>query len=224
MSAPLSLKYLFKRLLRRRGKAAFLQAVPENATILDTGCGTNSPVRAKEQRPDIHYIGLDVADYNHVSPPQDHADRYIVVLPQDYAAEIEKLRGQCDAIISSHNLEHCLEPERVLAAMCGALHGGGRLYLTFPCEESVAFPKRAGTLNFYDDPTHKQVPNYRNVLDILMGNGMRIDYSRKRHRPAILFLVGLLLEPISILTRRTMPGLSTWALYGFESVIWASRR
>jgi SAM-dependent methyltransferase len=218
-----SLKYLAKKVLRRRGKVAFLQQVPKGGTILDVGCGSNSPARAKHQRPDIHYIGLDVGDYNHSTPPGLHADHYIVVPPDHFAAEIENLAGQCDAIISSHNLEHCLDPDRVLRAISMALKPGGRLYLSFPCEESVNFPRREGTLNFYDDPTHSQVPNYRRVLVTLGANNIKIAYARKRHRPALLFLAGLFLEPVSMLTRRTMPGLSTWALYGFESVIWAER-
>ena len=38
--------------------------------------------------------------------------------------------------------------------MCISLKKGGILYMAFPCEESITFPSREGTLNFYDDPTH----------------------------------------------------------------------
>lgn len=224
MSIPRFLKFSAKKLLRRRGKVAFLQGLPHAAVVLDVGCGSNSPARVKDQRPDVHYVGLDVSDYNHTYPPQNYADCYILSSPQDFATEIEKLCGQCNAVISSHNLEHCLEPDRALRAMSKALRIGGRLYLTFPCEASVNFPSRAGTLNFYDDPTHQRVPDYQHVLDLLAANGMHVDFARRRHRPAVLFMVGLLLEPISRVSRTTMPGLSTWALYGFESVIWATRR
>lgn len=217
-------KYFLKTLFRLHGKAAFLGGCPPGATVLDVGCGSNSPVRAKGLRPDITYIGLDVGDYNHTTPPILHADLYTVVPPGSFAAEIEKFEGRCDAVISSHNIEHCLEPERVLAAMTAALKPGGRLYLSFPAEGSVGFPRRKGTLNFYDDPTHDQLPCYRDVLASLADSGMRIDFARARYRPPVLFLLGLLLEPLSMLTRRTMPGLVTWALYGFESVIWSTRR
>jgi SAM-dependent methyltransferase len=213
-----------KTLLRSHGKVAFVNRLPQGTVLLDVGCGSNSPARVKAQRPDIVYIGLDVRDYNHTVPPALHADRYIVVPPAGFAAEIEKLRGQCDAVISSHNLEHCLEPERVLSAITDALRPGGRLYLSFPAEESVNFPRRAGTLNFRDDPTHDRMPRYRHVLAVLEAHCMVIQFARKRYRPPLLFLAGLLLEPISALTKRTMPGLVTWALYGFESIIWAMRR
>ena len=97
--------------------------------------------------------------------------------------------------------------------MVAALKHGGWLYLSFPAEESVNFPSRAGTLNFRDDPTHDQMPRYRDVIAALEAQGMTIEFTRKRHRPPLLFLVGLFLEPISILTGRTMPGFVTWALY-----------
>lgn len=223
MSVFCEFNFFLKALMRYRGRVAFLRTMPFGSTLLDVGCGSNSPARLKGQRPDIHYTGLDIADYNHTRPPQDFADCYILVSPASFSAEIEKFRGQFDAIVSSHNLEHCLEPERVLCAISGALREGGRLYLSFPCEESVRFPKRAGTLNFSDDPTHRQVPNFKCVLDILVANQMRLDFVRKRYRPPLLFLVGLILEPFSALLGRTMPGLSTWALYGFESVVWATR-
>lgn len=219
-----SLNHLVKLLVRPHGKVGFLSRLPTCAVLLDVGCGNGSPARVKDQRPDIVYTGLDVNDFNHAIPPDLHADRYLVVSPQNFASEIETLKGSYDAVISSHNLEHCLEPDRVLSAIVSALKPNGRLYLSFPAEESVNFPSRKGTLNFYDDPTHREVPKFRAVIDKLEQHGMTIELARKRHRPPILFLAGLILEPLSILTGRTMPGLSTWALYGFESVIWARRR
>jgi SAM-dependent methyltransferase len=220
---PNAITYGLKTLLRPHGKVAFLARLSSGAAVLDVGCGSNSPARAKNQRPDIIYTGLDVGDYNHTTPPGLHADRYIVVPPDGFAAEIEALNSQFDAVISSHNLEHCQEPERVLAAIAAALKPGGRLYLSFPAEESVNFPRREGTLNFHDDPTHDHLPRYRDVLASLAAHGLRVEFSSKRHRPPLLFLLGLVLEPVSMLTGRTMPLLSTWALYGFESVFWSTR-
>ncbi len=41
------------------------------------------------------------------------------------------------------------------------------LYLSFPCEASVRFPGRVGSLNFFDDPTHRKPPRWQGVLDVL---------------------------------------------------------
>jgi hypothetical protein len=47
-----------------------------------------------------------------------------------------------DAVISSHNLEHCDDPAAVRDSMVVALRPGSSLFLAFPCEESVRVPRR----------------------------------------------------------------------------------
>lgn len=220
---PEKLANLVRFLLRQRGKVAFLQSLPRNAKLLDVGCGNDSPLRIKKQRPDITYTGVDVGDYNQSQDVRLFAEEYIVVTSKTFADEIGRRPDFFDAVICAHNLEHCYEPKHVLAAIAKALKKGGRLYLSFPSEASVRFPSRAGTLNFWDDKSHISVPDFTTVIDLLRTAGLDIDFSSKRYRPLLLALIGLMLEPISILTRRCMPLGSTWALYGFETVIWASR-
>ncbi|WP_409334263.1 class I SAM-dependent methyltransferase [Bradyrhizobium manausense] len=203
---------------------AFLQALRPSARVLDVGCGNASPARAKRYRPDIHYTGVDVADHNQTSASLALADRYILLKPEDFASGIAALEsGNFDAVISRHNLEHCSEPDKVLEAMSATLAPGGLLYLVFPCEASVDFPRRQGTLNFWDDPTHVRPPNWANVLSSLKQNGLNVLHSAARYRPPILATIGAVTEPASILTGRIGPYGGTWALYGFESVIWAQK-
>ncbi len=212
-----------KAYLTPHGKQAFIRGIARGGSVLDVGCGNDSPYQAKLQRTDIRYTGVDIGDYRQTNPVQDYADRYVLTTPERFAAEIAGLGGGFDAVISAHNLEHCLEPDAVLRAMCAQLRTGGRLYLSFPCEASLGFPHRAGTLNFNDDATHRLPPAFDKVLATIEAAGLRLDFVRRRHRPAIPFLLGLLLEPLSFASRRVMPLRSTWALYGFETVIWASR-
>lgn len=214
---------VIRRLLKRKGKAAFLSSVVRNGTVMDVGCGNNSPRRFKTQRPDISYIGLDIGDYNQSAETILFANSYVITSPDTFVNEITKREGKLDAVVSSHNIEHCDRPEDVLKAMLRALRVGGRIYLSFPCEESVRFPKRRGTLNFYDDATHKTVPDYDYVCALVKSEGLHIEFAARRYRPFVLMAIGLLLEPLAAILRRNMPAGSTWALYGFESVIWASR-
>ncbi len=107
--------------------------------------------------------------------------------------------------------------------MCGHVKKGGRLYLSFPCEASLHFPRRLGTLNFHDDPTHVTPPSYAAVIDTIRSAGLDIVFGRRHYRPPVPFMLGLLLEPLSFVSKRVMPLRSTWALYGFETVIWAIR-
>ncbi len=209
--------------LRRRGKLAFLRQLPAGARVLDVGCGNNSPRDAKILRPDIHYTGLDIGDYNQDVGAQDFADAYVLVAPEDFPAAILRHEGGMDAVISAHNLEHCDDPAAVLSAMIRALRPGGRLYLALPCEDSVNFPRRRGTLNFFDDATHRHLPSWSLLMDQVRAAGLNIEFASRRYRPAALFVLGLMLEPIAICMRRNAPGGSTWALYGFESVIWSRR-
>ncbi len=74
-------------------------------------------------------------------------------------------------------------------------------------------------MNFFDDSTHQNVPDFDRIVSQLEANGCTITFAAKRYRPIALLLIGALLEPLSRWRARTMTG--TWALYGFETVIWA---
>jgi SAM-dependent methyltransferase len=215
--------YVVHRIVKKRGKYAFIDSLPPQARVLDVGCGNNSPARFKAQRPDCSYIGLDVGDYRQEKGSKECADEYILTDTAHFAAAIRRFAGQLDGVISSHNLEHCEAPEEVLEAMLKCLKPGGRLYLSFPCEESVRFPKRPRILNFFDDPTHKAVPSWKGTTAKVEREGLRIEFLAKRYRPPLLALAGFLLEPASAFFGRTVPCGATWSLYGFESVLWAAR-
>lgn len=215
-------RLLVHRLLRPKGKVSFLESILVNGKLLDVGCGNDSPLNTRLQRPDLVYYGLDVGDYNQQDPGR-YADHYILTSPEYFAAEIEGMKDTFDAVVSSQNIEHCSEPERVLIAMLHSLKTGGRLYMSFPCEASTMFPTRYGTLNFYDDSSHVNMPNYDWIVDTIIANGFKIEFMARRYRPFIGFLLGLLLEPFGRLLKRNMPYAATWMLYGYESVIWAAR-
>jgi SAM-dependent methyltransferase len=203
-------------------KDEFLRSCPPNARILDVGCGNDSPARFKQVRPDLYYVGLDIADYNQNSDPNQFADEYIITTPQKFNESIECLPTTFDAVVSAHNIEHCNFPQQTLAAMLSILKPGGRIFLAFPSEASVNFPHRKGTLNFYDDPTHIYLPSFSEIRATLTARGCTIDVERKRYRPLVRALRGLLKEP-RCRWRGTVEG-DIWSLYGFETIIWATRR
>lgn len=205
------------------GKGAFIRSMSVGARVLDVGCGNNSPTYFKQLRPDLYYIGLDVGDYNQSEASISHADEYHVSTAADFARRIGEFRATIDCVVSSHNLEHCDDYPAVLRAMADALKPGGRIFLSFPCEASARFPRRGGCLNFYDDATHVNLLSWRRVNDELAGLGMAFEFRARRYRPLGQALVGLLNEPESAARNEVMPNGATWALYGFESVIWARR-
>lgn len=204
-----------------KGKGAFVDSLPPGARLLDVGCGNNSPMQIKLHRPDIYYVGLDIGDYNQTTP-EKYADRYILTIPERFTAAIGELGQTMDAVVSSHNIEHCFDPEGTLEAMLDTLKPGGRIYLSFPSEASANLPHRKGCLNFYDDPTHRTLPGWDGILETLSARGFSIDYATRRYRPLLPALIGAVCEPVCALTGTQVP-LATWALYGFESIIRASK-
>jgi SAM-dependent methyltransferase len=217
------LRPLWLALTNPCGRSAFLRQLHRaEATprILDVGCGNDSPLIVKSELPGCNYTGLDIDDYNQSSAHM--ADRYVRTSPEAFAATIRELRPKFDGVICSHNLEHCDDRTATLDAMISVLRPGAWLYLAFPCADSVSFPSRAGTLNYYDDSSHKGTPpEFDLVVSTLRRAGLRVPVAVRRNRPAIRFVRGLLQERSS---RRSgkLKG-DTWALYGFESIIWAQR-
>jgi predicted SAM-dependent methyltransferase len=219
------IKNFFKGAFRSRGKDAFVLMLPPRVRLMDVGCGNDSPYRVKSLRPDLVYIGIDVQNYGHSKNPVEIADEYRIVTPANFALAIGSELSSVDAVLSSHNLEHCQSRNEVLSAMCGAIKPDGYLYLSFPSECTVNFPSRRGTLNYYDDDTHvNSPPSSDQVLKILQLNNMKVIFFKKKYRPILPFLLGILLEPFSFSLNRVAPFGSTWALYGFETVIWAKKQ
>jgi len=204
---------------RKHGKISFIQQLPVGATVLDIGCGNDSPIKTKMLRPDIRYIGLDVQGHDIDAANKSYADSYIMVDADSFHLGICSV-GTVDAVISSHNIEHCNNPIKVLSAVAEVLRPGGCLYLSTPCAESAKFPHRKGTLNFYDDVTH-HTPVSIELIRASLEPSIELFWVCHRYRPFPFALLGLVFEPISAVTGRVMKG--TWDLYGFETVIWGRK-
>jgi SAM-dependent methyltransferase len=198
------------------GKVHFLMRLPEDAAVLDVGCGNNSPYVVKSIRPRSTYTGVDIGDYNQTKP--NKADHYILTTPEAFASRIAEFHECFDAVVSSHNLEHCNDRRATFQAMLQATRVGGRMYVSFPSMGSVSFPSRDGTLNYFDDPTHREAPPDVDMLLAMAGDhGFETRFLTRGNRPWLARLLGLLLEPVSKARRKVMRG--TWELYGFEVIM-----
>ena len=209
-----------KQVLKPRGKNAFFSRLPENCRVLDVGCGNDSPRLFKSAVPDGHYTGIDVSDYRQTGPVL--ADEYIITSPEKFSETIKNLPAQFDAVISSHNLEHCYDREATVEAMVHVLKPGGYLYLSFPSAASVNFPRRQGTLNYFEDETHIGLPpEVDKIVAALEQNGAHVVFRTERYRPFLMATVGLLHEPYSRYTSKV--ALGTWEYFGFEAIIWVKK-
>jgi 2-polyprenyl-3-methyl-5-hydroxy-6-metoxy-1,4-benzoquinol methylase len=219
----LKIKRHISKLIKSKGKYSFIDSIREHGNLLDVGCGNNSPYIVKTLRPDIHYIGLDIGIYNQTPNYAKYADEFILTEPDTFHSKIEEYSNEFDAIVCSHNLEHCNDYMAVTLAMIQSLRKGGTIYISFPCEESINLPSRRGCLNFYDDDTHKNLIPYSSFISVLKQNGMNILFATRRYRPAIPFLIGLICEPFCRLLNKQAIAGGTWAFYGFETIIIAKK-
>lgn len=211
---------IISKLIYPNSKNDFLRSLGKDSRILDVGCGNNSSYLTKKIIPECEYTGIDIQDYN--QDKQNLADKYIITAPESFSTEIHKFKNYFDAVISRHNLEHCNDREATLVAMLEAIKIGGEIYIAFPSEESVNFPKRGGTLNYYDDVTHKGVPpNFNDTVETMRSHGFEIIVSARHNRSPINWLRGLINERASKKNQHIMSG--TWDYFGFESVIRARR-
>ena len=217
-------RILWEKLLYPHGKMSFLRSIKNSQKIklLDVGCGNRSPQNVKAVLNKVYYVGIDVGDYNQTPDSKGFADEYHIVKAEEFAEEIEKYKNVFDVVLSSHNIEHCNEPERVLNAMISALKKGGKMYMAFPSEESQFFPGfRNGCLNFYDDSSHNKIPNWKKINSILSERNMKILYKAKRNQPYFMRKIGEFNEEKSAELKTVLIG--TWEYYGFESIIWCKK-
>jgi len=220
----LKIKNRISKLIKQKDKFYFVDSILQNGKLFDIGCGNNSPYRIKTLRPDIYYVGIDIEIDSQSLSSNKYADEFILTDASNFYAEIAKYPNTFDSVISSHNLEHCNDYQNVTLAMINSLKLGGTIYISFPCEESAKFPSRKGTLNFYDDDTHRNLINYKTFISLLNQNGMDILFATKRNRPFIPFILGFLFEPFSRLLNKQVPLGATWAFFGFETIIIAKKR
>ena len=174
---PMSFKDFIVKQIRPNGKVEFLSSLPDNASILDLGCGNNSPYRVKRIVLNSKYTEIDIGDYNQTKP--NKAGNYILTTAESFNNEISKFSDKFDAVISFHNIEHCNNREENLEAMLNSLKIRGKIFLNFPCKESISFPKRNGTLNYFDVIHKFNPPNYESVILTLKQFEFEVVYSKK---------------------------------------------
>ena len=216
----INLKLLFHKILRPTGKYSFLSKMPSGTKILDIGSG-KSPNRIKSLFPNLHYTGLDIT--NHFVNKKCMADEYVLTDIKNFTKVLNIKKEKYFCTISSHNLEHCEEREIVLLRSISTVKQGGYLYLSFPSKNTINLPGgREGTLNYFDDSTHKfYPPDVEKIKRCLYQNNFKIIKIKESYKPMLLWILGLIIEPLSNLTKKVLPG--TLQFWGFETIIIAKK-
>jgi len=188
-------------------------------SILDIGCGNDSPSLFKHWYPNSIYHGLDVAHYNLSEKDEKMMDKFIIVKPGQSYNEI--LIQKYDIIVMNHVIEHMNDSSERVEELCNFLNPGGILYTAFPSVKSLSFPSAIGTLNFCDDPTHVFVPCIRDISNILLANGVKVIYAGKS-KDSIRYIIGFILNIYQYIRKLFFQNTNAkglWFYYGFESSV-----
>lgn len=192
-------------------------------TLLDIGAGNHSARKIKKHLPNCRYFGVDITrDYNN-----DEND--FRLMEGFYEKDLTKLdfadipNDFFDAIMMTHIIEHLKNGDEVIVALLPKLKSGGRIYIEFPSEESVNFPSRKDTLNFYDDPTHVRIYSAEEISEILVKNGFEILKAGVRRDWR-----NILMMPVKMIHNKIKYGyvMSSvfWDWYGFAEGVLAKKK
>lgn len=188
---------------------------------LDVGCGNHMPQVTKKRFPAWNYYGLDRADYN-----VDAADKAVMAGYYRVDLATGTLDSLPDAffdiIVMSHVLEHLHNGLDVLDGLARKLKPGGRIYLEFPSERSLALPSMKGSLNFCDDPTHVRVYDVREIANLLLERGFRILKAGRRQYWTRIWLFPIIV-PLKLLTRGRFEAGDFWDIAGFADYVFARK-
>lgn len=188
--------------------------------MLDVGCGSNSPSKAKKWFPKVVYHGIDMQVYQNDAHDFKLMDKYFELdLSKDSLDEITD--NQYDVVICSHVLEHIPNGHEVVVALAKKLKKGGKIYLEYPGEKSLNLPSMKGSLHFCDDETHVKVYSFRELSNLLLENNFKIIAAGTRREWHRILLFPLIL--IDTLLRKQVGG-AFWDVFGFAEFVYAEKK
>jgi len=200
------------------------------AAVLDVGCGNHSPSLTKAYFPTCVYHGIDRDDSWNLDPRDVAAmDRFFRIdLDQPDALAVVP-DGAYDVVMCSHLLEHLASPEETALQLARKLRPDGLLFLEVPSRRSLRFPRAAqgwfrirGVLNFYDDPTHREIVDLGRVGARLRAVGLEVDETRPRRLwRRILLLPAYVVA--GLILRGYVPATVVWDVTGFAELVVARR-
>lgn len=204
-------------------KYKFVDFIPKsNVNVLEIGIGNNSPKIFKKLYPNYVYHGIDRnLDYNLDKESIRSIDRFFELdLEMNNLQQVPN--NYYDFIIASNVIEHVERGEEIVDLACSKISNKGYFYIEYPREESKKFPSMKGTLNFYDDVTHKRSYDIERLREIFIKNGFAIiRYGVKRDVLRIIGIPFMIIK--SIIQLGYIRGSVFWDLLGFANYILAKR-
>lgn len=186
--------------------------------LLDVGCGDFAPYSTFKYYPSVIFSGID---WHNIAGRKDMEHFFQCDLEKTDLAEVPN--NYYDVINLSHIIEHVSDGGKLLSILVSKLKSGGIIYVETPTERTLKFPPMYGTLNFYDDPTHKKVYTLSEIEDILKRNGCIILESRVRRSLKRIILMPL--YTISTWLRdKKINATVLWDIKGFAHYVIAQKQ
>ncbi|HXF90723.1 MAG TPA: class I SAM-dependent methyltransferase [Candidatus Nitrosotenuis sp.] len=195
----------------------FVKLLPENAKLLDLGCGRGLRLGFfRRLRPDIQCYGVDIVDQSSLLPPNIHF----------YMADLnsEKLPFQdasFDGVLLSHVLEHLENYDLLASEVFRVLKQGGLHYAEVPSIRSVFVPSfrcfghEGNPFNFYDDITHKRPFTKKGLASFIEKCNLRIIKIGTARNPLKFLLSPLLILAGVIKRKRNWVTTAVWDMVGW---------
>ncbi len=189
---------------------------------LEIGIGNDSPLIFKKIYPKAEYYGVDkTLDYNLSDKSKSLLDKFYLIDLEKKSLDVVP-NNFFDYVIIAHVIEHLDNGEKVIEELCYKIKVKGGFYIEYPRKASARFPSMKGTLNFYDDPTHKRFYDINELKSILTENGFKIiKIGVKRDFMRILGLSVMIIK--SYATLGYLLGSVFWDLLGFAEYILAEK-
>jgi 2-polyprenyl-3-methyl-5-hydroxy-6-metoxy-1,4-benzoquinol methylase len=187
----------------------------KGGTFLDIGCGNHSPSITKWLNKMIYYVGVDIVRYNIDEDDIKSSNEIYFFDETHFFKSILSLHCSFDFIMCSHVIEHLPEKETLFDTLKKKLRVGGLCFLSTPNINSINFPSASGTLNYYDDNTHLQMPlTFETIYSLCATNDLRIVRFKIQNTSVFGYILGLFAEPFRKFFKKVFP--FTWCYWGFE--------
>jgi SAM-dependent methyltransferase len=192
-------------------------------SMLDIGCGNHSASLTMEWFPRCRYSGVDNRrDYE--NDEQDYR-----AMEHFYELDLTLLdfapipENSFDVLMMTHVIEHLPDGDRVLAGLLPKVRKGGVAYVEFPSSRSTRLPSKKGTLNFYDDETHRRVYTVEEVERVFLDDGWRVLRSGARRD-----WLRIATMPVAMVKSKIdlgyVAGSVFWDLLGFADFVLAEKQ
>jgi SAM-dependent methyltransferase len=167
----------------RKVRALLDWARPE-ARIVDVGCGAGSTLLLLRK---FGPVGLRLVGWDFPGP---HLARLAAAGIETIGAPIDGAHAPkfVDVFVLNQVLEHFPEPDRVLAALHGALRPGGAVFIETPDSAGLdARWFRSGFWGGYHIPRHFVIFDQTNLRSLVESTGFRVE--RTAHLPSPAFWI-----------------------------------